>query len=342
MLGLKVNKKDAEKARLYLESHALLSTQHKLYGDNSFIYLPINGQITGKNRRLIEGRLSGSFINFKFENSLKKSKYRKILHDNLGKKYAEVTKSYDVIGNIALINAKGGPAKQIAKAIMATNKSVETVISKGGAVSGKYRVRKYRHVLGKRNFVATYRENGAVFNFDMRKTFFSSRLAFDRLRISKLVKEKENVVVMFAGMGPFAIQIARMHRNAKVVGIELNRNAYNYMKQNIRLNHVTNVIAELGDVNIVANKYKGFADRIIMPLPKDSHNFLDAALKVARKKAVIHYYAFGDKETAFNRSIKKIKEFMMKHGKKAVISNRRVVRQYSPKEIEIVLDVIIK
>lgn len=321
MLGLKVHKKDANRARKILSKKAMLmlDKQHTLFGNNSFIYLPIIGEIDKENRADLEAKLKGKFGNFKFERVARKS--------------------FDIIGNIALIDGEGRSAKEMAKKIMQEHKQVETVISKGGAVKGKYRIRKYRHILGKKNFVALYKENGAELKFDIRKTFFSSRLSFDRLRVAKLVKPKENVMVMFAGMGPFVIEIAKMHKDATVVGIELNKDACNYMAENIKLNRLLNATAIKGDVKKVAEKYKGFADRIVMPLPMSSYEFLGAVLKTAKKKCVVHYYAFGDRESGLEDQIKKVGAFFKAHKRKFKIIDKRVVRQYSPKEVEIVLDI---
>ncbi|MDE1825474.1 MAG: class I SAM-dependent methyltransferase family protein [Candidatus Micrarchaeota archaeon] len=341
MLGLRTNKKNAQRAKQYLDKHALLAKRFKLIGKDSFIYLPIVPSTDGKKAKRLEGLLAGKLVEKEFEELGNQSGYKKELMRRLGDGYEAATKSYDLIGDMALIDGRGRVAKEIAKTIMATNKGVLTVISKGGAVRGKYRTRKYRHVLGKKNYIATYKENGAIFKFDIRKTFFSSRLAFDRLRIANLVNGNENVVVMFAGMGPFAIQIAKMHRGATVVGIELNRDACRYMKQNISLNHLQNVTAECGDVKRVAKKYMGFADRVIMPLPKDSHSFLGCALKVGKRRFMLHYYAFGKRETAFGENESIVRRFFSAHGRRVRIVGRRTVRQYSPKEIEIVLDVAV-
>lgn len=213
---------------------------------------------------------------------------------------------------------------------------------KRGAVEGEYRIRKFAYVLGKKNYLAKYRENGAVFEFDVRKTFFSSRLAYERQRIVQQVGDKENVVVMFAGVGPFAIEIAKHHKNCKVVAIELNKNAYVYMLKNIKINKTVNVLPELGDVKKVAKKYAGFADRIIMPLPKDAYRFLPEVLRVAGKRCVVHYYAFGRSENAFAEHTIKLRSFFVGKKRGFRVLGKRVVRPYSAKEIEIVLDFVIK
>ena len=155
-----------------------------------------------------------------------------------------------------------------------------------------------------------------------------------------MVNDKENVLVMFAGVGPFAIEIAK-HKKAKVAAIELNKDAYRYMIKNIEINKV-NVEAVLGDVKEVVYNYKDFADRIVMPLPKDSYNFLDSCLIAAKDKCIVHYYAFGKIDNAFDEHFNKIKEFMNKNNADIELISKRVVRPYSASEIEIVIDFLIK
>ena len=267
--------------------------------------------------------------------------YRDVLLEELGRKeYENVTKSFDIVGNIAVINAKGGLAKKVGNAVMATHNRVETVLRKGGAVSGRYRTRKLHFVCGKRNYVARYRENGVELVFDIRKVFFSPRLAFERKRIVDLSTDGENVIVMFAGVGPFAIEIARKNRRSKVIAIELNRDAYKYLLGNIKGNNAANVEPVLGDAAKVSKKYRNFADRIVMPLPMKAKEFLDVAFLMAKRKAVIHYYTFIEGTQASEKRF--LKKFAAKHHAKLKIMGERTVRPYSSRISEEVFDLEIK
>jgi tRNA (guanine37-N1)-methyltransferase len=340
MLGLKVSKEFAEKAKRYLRVHALLSNNNRILRNNSFIYLPLSSKPESRVGDYLRKNFRARIVDTGFGKKESRSDYRETLLELLGKReYEKARKSYDILGNIAIIDAEGRTARKLAEAILTTNRNVKTVLRKGGAISGRYRTRKYYHVMGKRNYTARYRENGAVFEFDVRKTYFSTRLAYERQRIVNKVKDGERVMVMFAGIGPFAIEIARARKRARVVAIEINRNAYRYMLNNIRMNKTPNVVPELGDVKRIANKYPHFADRIIMPLPKESYKFLDSVLKVAKNGCVVHYYAFGDSRSAYEEHAKKLTEFFRKHGRRIGIIDKRIVRPYSSTEIEVVLDV---
>ena len=134
------------------------------------------------------------------------------------KELSKLARGYDQLGDIVIIEFDGskGKEKEIAQILMDSNRSIKTVLAKAGAISGKYRVRKLRYVAGKKNFIATYVENGCRFRFDTRKVFFSNRLSYERSRIIKLVKDRERIMVMFAGIGPFAIEIAKAKRHTKI------------------------------------------------------------------------------------------------------------------------------
>ncbi|MDE1860176.1 MAG: class I SAM-dependent methyltransferase family protein [Candidatus Micrarchaeota archaeon] len=343
MLGLKVPKAHAEDLKVYLKNKNLSDDRYRIFERNGFIYFPISSKPSQTALSLIENRFKASLSDTSFEGFKPNSAYREMLLKKTGKKaYDSISKGYDLFGNIAVIDAEGSAAKKAAAVIMGINKNVKTVLSKAGAVSGKYRTRKYSYVAGEENYIATYKENGCTFSFDIRKTFFSTRLSFERNRLCELVAPRENVVVMFAGIGPFAIEIAKKHPETKVIAIELNKNACKYLSQNIKLNKVGNVIAELGDVKKFSKKYRGFADRIIMPLPRDSYAFMEPALSMAKRKSTIHYYAFAGAADPFNEHIAPIKRFLATKKASMAVSSKRIVRSYSPTEVEIVLDMKVR
>ncbi len=251
---------------------------------------------------------------------------------------------FDLLGNIAIIDSDGTKQREnrLARHILETHKMVKTVLAKASAVKGRYRKRDFRYISGERNFVATYKENGCTFVFDVRKTFFSNRLSFERNRISTLVKDRENVIVMFAGIGPFAIEIAKRRKNANIVAIEMNRFAYKYMMENIKLNKVCNIEPVLGDVKKISNKYKNFADRVIAPMPTAGLSFLNYFIIASRKKATIHLYTFCDRDNGIRESKRIIMNHAKKKNYKARILKIREVRKYSARDIEICIDLSIK
>jgi len=267
------------------------------------------------------------------------SDYRELLRKGLKDKYDSAVRGYDVLGSIAIIGEQGRKGRIIADAVMKVNKNVRTVVSKAGAVKGRYRKRDFEFVSGERNFIADYKENGCTFRFDIRKTFFSPRLSFERKRITELSKDNEHVIVMFAGVGPFAIEIAKRNRGSEIIAVELNRDSYKYMLDNIRINKTVNVRAVLGDAKGVVEGMADWADRIVMPLPMSADKFLESAITAARNGCIIHYYSFGNSADPFSESGRTARELAKSMGFAARVVGKRVVRPYSKDTSEIVLDI---
>ncbi len=267
--------------------------------------------------------------------------YRELLLKAVGKKrYESIAKGYDLLGNIAIIDADRVTAAKVARIIMGMHRQVETVLRKEGAVKGRYRTRKYEFVLGKRNYMARYNENGASFSFDVRKTFFSPRLAYERKRVVELSEDGEKVIVMFAGVGPFAIEIGKKNKNSVVVAIELNKASYRYMKGNIVANGAFNVVPVLGDAAIPLRSYMDFADRIVMPFPSDPYRFAKAAFAMAGRRCIIHYYVFA--EDGGVGETDRLKELAAEEDRGFRLIGRRVARPYSARISEIAIDFELK
>lgn len=314
-----------------------MAKQYDVYRSHSFIYFPVIG-VDVKERKELARMGAGVEQGVRFDGR-ERSAYREMLLKEAGSKaYKSMTKSYDLLGNIAIVDGSASEARTLAKAVMAVNKNVRTVVRKDSAVRGIYRTRRFAYVAGEKTFIATCRENGVSLRFDIRKSFFSTRLAYERGRISSLVRKGETVMVMFSGVGPFALVIGKAHPDSRVIGIELNKAAHKFMLENIKLNKLRNVKAELGDVKKVARKYRNSADRIIMPLPKDSYNFLGAALLASKRHCTFHYYAFDSADDPYRMHIERIRAFFEKRGRKVRIVGKRIVRPYSSREVEIVLD----
>ena len=256
------------------------------------------------------------------------------------KQYGRSDVRYDLLGRTAIIESRGSRAKAKAAAqkLMKFDRRIQTVLLKAGPVEGRYRTRKLSYLAGKRGYIVEYRENGCLFRFDPRKTFFSSRLSFERSRILGLSKDNEDVCVMFAGAGPFAIELAKKFKGSIITAIEENPASVEYMKENTKLNKTPNVIPVKGDVKKVARNYKDSFDRIIMPLPWSSLDFLDQALIVAKKSATVHIYIFGKTEGLEAKSWKTISAHAERKKYKARMLFSRKVRTYSATETEIVID----
>lgn len=230
-----------------------------------------------------------------------------------------IPNSYDVLGNIAILKfdreTKNKEKVKSAKELMDANKSITTVLEKTGKISGRLRKFKTKYLAGKNTKIAVYRENNCVFKFHVDTTYFSPRLSNERNELAKQVKSNESVLVLFAGVAPFSIVIAKSAKPKIVYSVEINREASKFAEENVKLNKLSNVIVMQGDVKKVIPKLysKNLEfDRIVMARPQLKDTFLVPVLKVAKKGTIVNYYGFAEDEKTVldevNRDVKKAKK----------------------------------
>ncbi len=276
-------------------------------------------------------------------------KLREILSDVLPyERLGYVYNSYDVIGNIAVIRGSDVTeecAQKIANALMSIHKNVKTVLAQVGRIEGDFRLRNLKYVAGKQETITTHRESGCQFRVDVERCYFSPRLSHERMRIAKLVKKGELVVNMFAGVGCFSIVIARHSKVHRVYSIDINPVAFEFMKENTRLNGIYGkVIPVLDDSrNFVMNGLSSKVDRVLMPLPEKALEYLPLVLPALKTEAGwVHCYNYQHAKKDVD-PISKAKIEVATRLKKVhadfQIPFGRVVRTIGPNWYQVILDI---
>ena len=245
--------------------------------------------------------------------------------------------SYDVIGNIAILPEKTKNARKVARELIKSFKNIKTVAIKTGIHHGKFRLQKTKILAGKKTKTTLHKENNCIFKLNIDKTYFSPRLANERLRIARLVKKDGNVLVVFSGIGIYPVEISKFSEAKEIYAIEINPAATKFAQENIRLNKVVNVSLFFGDAKKILPKIKKSFDRIIMPLPGDAESYLDLAVKKVKKNGTIHFYDFQREEDIPGKSIEKIK----KHCNPKIL-NIVKVGKYSPGKFRVCVDFNLK
>lgn len=209
----------------------------------------------------------------------------------------KVYSSFDIIGDIIIIKIPDeldGKKEIIAKILINKIKTIKTVFQQISSVQGEYRTRKLCFLSGINNSITEYREHGCVFKVDVLKTYFSPRLSTERLRVSKLIKNNEIIVNMFAGIGTYSIILAKKNPDCIIYSIDSNPDANDLCIINSKLNKVQDrVIPILGNARtIISTQLKGKATRVLMPLPEQASEFIDSAIMaLENNKGIIHYFA---------------------------------------------------
>ncbi len=138
---------------------------------------------------------------------------------------------------------------------------------------------------------------------------------------------------MFAGVGPFAVNIART-RKVKIYAVDINPDAVRYLEKNRKLNKVSERIIPIqGDVKEVLQEIDLKFDRIIMNLPGSACEFLDTAIGHLKPGEVLHYYQFSrDYEDPVKRIKKAAKPLSVE------IIDKRKVKSTKPGEWHVAVD----
>lgn len=238
--------------------------------------------------------------------------------------------SYDVIGLIAVMkfnNEKNKEKKKIAEKLLKEHKNIKTILEKIDKVKGRLRTYKTKYLAGIKTKETIHRESGCRFKLDVEKTYFSPRLSNERLEIAKEIRRKDKVLVMFAGVAPYSIVIAKVS-GAKVVSVELNRIASKYAEENVRLNKLVGKVEVVqGDVKRIVPRLNEKFDVIVMPRPQLKESFLKEAFKVAKKSCRIFYYDFA---TTPDGILERVYRESKKAGKKIVIEKVKRAGDIAP------------
>lgn len=253
-------------------------------------------------------------------------------------KVSLVTKSFDIYGSkqkaVAVVEIPDelrDVEREIAEALMRVNKNVSSVLAKESARTGDYRIRELRLITGDPDTEVLHKESGCVFRLDPRTVYFSPRESRERDRLTETVNDGDEILVMFSGVGPLPIRIAKGRPTVTATAVELNPAAHNYCIENIHLNRVSDRVHAIeGDVREVCPGLGKTFDRIMMPLPKGAYKFLDVAIPLLKDGGMLHLYHWSIQEDAFSEAETLIAEAASEYGRSTEFMGRTRVSQYSP------------
>ena len=233
--------------------------------------------------------------------------------------------SFDIIGDIALIHSLPPHVTkeqklQIGDSIMTKNKALKVVAFRTTPLSGTDRAPGDLEIIaGAHRFpvMTTHTEYGIKCVVDLNHCFFSPRMAQERLRLCQQVARGEHVLILFAGVGMEAVQIAGRTEASSVLAIELNpvgiqcaHLAHRMLERNkaVKTKGATDRLQFVeGDVlDILPTLARNYYDRVLAPRPKEGKldgdlgcgdfgaQFLDALLPVMKESgSECHWYDFA-------------------------------------------------
>jgi tRNA (guanine37-N1)-methyltransferase len=345
---LKIPKIYGEKTRLLAKQIGLFKQSLKIEREGNFLFIPLSREPVSEEIEILQRYAPSMEIcvhDFSMGN-LQSQTFVDVLADELPPHLlASLPRAVDFIGDIAVLEIPPeleSYKQKIGKAVMATNKRVHTVLAKAGVVEGVHRTRKFEVIRGKAKTATVHREHGCVYHVDLARAYFSPRLSSEHVRVAGLVGEGEAVVDMFAGIGPFAIQIAKRHEKVHVYAVDVNPYAIELLNKNIGANRVVaKVTPILGDARqVVHERLAGVADRVVMNLPEKAIEYVDVACEAIKQTGgIMHYYAFINASEHANAAEVRLVEAVEKANRKVdKILASKTVRATAPFMWQVVVD----
>jgi tRNA wybutosine-synthesizing protein 2 len=199
---------------------------------------------------------------------------------------------FHLVGHVALLHLSPDMMKYaslIGEKTLEYDQRILSVAVRSGPTKDTIRLPSYELVAGSNNTITTHIENGIKFRLDPLRLTFSGGNRRERMRLSKLVKSDEKIVDMFSCVGQFALHMAKA-ANVWVTAIEINKEAYQFLLDNIKLNGLEDrVTGLLGDCRIVHPKRN--ANRIVMGYLHNTIEYLPFALEtLVENGGVIHMH----------------------------------------------------
>ena len=259
----------------------------------------------------------------------------------------KVPTSFDILGSkggsVAIIEIPEELEEYritIAEAVQKVHRNVKSVLTKKSERHGEFRLRDLEVVSGDQNAEVMHKESGCRFKIDPRLTYFSTRESTERERIIQQISEPEDVLVLFSGIGPFPICIAKKRPDVTATAIELNPDAHRYCLENIRLNKVEDrVTAILGDVREICPTLNKQYDRVLTPLPKGAYLFLDVIIPVVKPGGILHFYHWAPDEDRYTEAFDLVQKAALEFNRESEFLGGAKVAKYSPRYSKVRIDV---
>ncbi len=326
MKAVLAGKKDAEDIRQKLISEGVFDKKRKLVEKEGFVEIPVMDIFPGEDLIFIEQERPEFYIP------------KKTLADCLDIPASEkkhLPAGWQVLGEIIIISlheAVENHKAEVGKALLSLYPRCKTVLLDRG-ISGRMR-QPEREIIAGEGTETIQRENGCLFKLDAMQIMYSQGNLTEKKRMSRL-GNRETVVDMFAGIGYFTIPMASHSKPKKIYSIEINPVAFGYLKENIRLNKVEDIVEPIhGDCS--AATPEGIADRVIMGY-LDAQEYLGKGIRALLPGGILHYHE-AVPDAVKSRPVERIVEAALKLGRKAEIMKIRRIKKYSPGVWHVVVD----
>jgi tRNA wybutosine-synthesizing protein 2 len=330
MKAVRVSFEESESVRKKLLYDSVLDKSRKLVKKNGFIEIPVTESFNKLDFTLVEQEKPEYYLQKKtLENSINIPKIDTKL----------LPRGWNILGDIIIVTLNEKLEhwkKEVGEALLCLYPGCKAVLLDRG-IKGQMR-QPLREILAGNGTETIHKERGCFFMLDAMRIMFSQGNLAEKERMSKLGKN-ETVIDMFAGIGYFSIPMAVHSKPKKIISIEINPVSFCYLKENIRLNKVENIVEPLsGDCSKLTPL--SIADRVIMGY-LDGQEYLIHGIDALLPGGILHYHE-AVPEAVESRPVERIMEASRMQGRQAQIMSVRRIKKYAPGVWHVVVDAIIK
>ncbi|MEF8773147.1 MAG: class I SAM-dependent methyltransferase family protein [Halobacteriales archaeon] len=283
--------------------------------------------------------------------------------------------SWAVVGSVVLARFEDCPRPaEVGDALLELHGEADTVLDRRG-IGGPHREPDVAVVAGEGDTETVHVEHGTEYALGLDRVMFSPGNKAERARMGEVVAGDappapetgrdgpERVLDMFAGVGYFALPMARA--GARVTAVERNPTAFRYLIENASLNGVTGRVEPYrGDCRAVASRLPtrrfdravlGYYDATAPATDVDDppaeelpgggqadtsgHPYLDAAIRALAPGGVAHVHAAVPEPELWSRPEARLATAAGEAGRAVDVLDRRRVKTHSEGVIHAVLDV---
>ncbi len=322
---VRVPRREAERIRRQLADTDSLAHDRRILEEDGWVYLPVR---PGIDRSLLPGEPIDRALPSMEPPPVRD--YRELLAGWSADDRALLPRSYDVIGEIALIRLPPGLAARGAEVGEALRRFVPGVRRVGAdyGVHGPARRRRVEPLAGSGPWRTRYRENGIEFEVDVEQAYFSPRLAREHARVAARVRPGERVYDLCCGVGPFAMTIARDGRAATITAVDSNPAAIALLRAS-RARYPWAERIEPREASV--ERFSESAppvERVILNLPHEGIKYVPRVATLVTSGGELQYYEVVDRGTADRRPAELVAT-LAGSGRWSV-RERHVVHPYSP------------
>ncbi|QLH81541.1 class I SAM-dependent methyltransferase [Halosimplex pelagicum] len=248
--------------------------------------------------------------------------------------------SWAVLGTVVLVDAGDAPRPaELGEALLDLHGAADTVLARG-PITGAHREPDVTVLAGEGDTETVHREHGTTYAMDLAEVMFSPGNKAERARMGEQVSEGERVVDMFAGIGYFAVPMARA--GAAVTAVERNPASFEFLLENVRRNGVADRVqpyrADCRDVLEQTDPATDVrADRIVMGY-YEAHEYLDSALGALEPGGVVHMHEATPEALVPDRPVERLRDAAADRDRSVEILETRRVKGYSEGVAHVVVD----